>query len=83
TLPSRVRLADPYREHQPPRHPTRPTFVDNALEAGDTLAKARRATVLGRPIEHNQSPETDKAKERTPWLAMDLVFRPSSTVHIA
>ncbi|MFV2118422.1 MobF family relaxase [Streptomyces sp. Act-28] len=42
-----------------------------------------RATVLGRPIEHNRSPKTDKAKERTPWLALDLVFRAPSTAHIA
>ncbi|MEV5886709.1 hypothetical protein AB0L74_29160 [Streptomyces sp. NPDC052020] len=39
-------------------------------------ARARRATVLGRPIEHNRSPKTDKAKERIPWLGMHLVFRP-------
>ncbi|CAM5698487.1 hypothetical protein STENM223S_00206 [Streptomyces tendae] len=30
--------------------------------------------MLGRPIEHNRSPETDKAKERTPWLGFDLTF---------
>ncbi|MEU8653631.1 MobF family relaxase [Streptomyces sp. NPDC048737] len=53
------------------------------MEAGDDPAKARRATVLGRPIEHNRSPKTEKAKERTPWLAMDLVFRAPSTAHIA
>lgn len=39
--------------------------------------------MLGRPIEHNRSPKTDKAKERTPWLAFDLTFRPPPTVHIA
>ncbi|MFJ6785217.1 MobF family relaxase [Streptomyces yangpuensis] len=65
------------------RHPGADRIERERLEAGDTPAKARRATVLGRPIEHNQSPETEKAKERTPWLAMDLVFRPPSTVHIA
>ncbi|WP_434098147.1 hypothetical protein [Streptomyces sparsogenes] len=32
--------------------------------------------MLGRPIEHNRSPKTAKAKERTPWLAFDLTFRP-------
>ncbi|GAA1543852.1 hypothetical protein GCM10009730_61080 [Streptomyces albidochromogenes] len=31
--------------------------------------------MLGRPIEHNRSPKTDKAKERT--------FRPPPTAHIA
>lgn len=39
--------------------------------------------MLGRPIEHNQSPKTDKAKERTPWLAIDLTFRAPPTAHIA
>ncbi len=39
--------------------------------------------MLGRPIEHNRSPETDKAKEHTPWLGFDLTFRPSPTAHIA
>ncbi|MER7828229.1 MobF family relaxase [Streptomyces sp. NPDC096097] len=65
------------------RHPGADRIERERLEAGDTPAKARRATVLGRPIEHNQSPETEEAKERTPWLAMDLVFRAPSTVHIA
>ncbi|WP_347178183.1 hypothetical protein [Streptomyces sp. LX-29] len=40
-------------------------------------------TVLGRVIKHNQSQETEKAKERTLWLAMDLVFRAPSTAQIA
>ncbi|MFI8280854.1 MobF family relaxase [Streptomyces sp. NPDC085929] len=65
------------------RHPGGDRIERERLEAGDTPAKARRATVLGRPIEHSQSPETEKAKERTPWLAMDLVFRAPSTVDIA
>ncbi|MFF8909663.1 hypothetical protein [Streptomyces olivaceoviridis] len=39
--------------------------------------------MLGRPIEHNRSPQTDKVKERTPWLGFDLVFRPSATAHLA
>ncbi|MFJ4060885.1 MobF family relaxase [Streptomyces albogriseolus] len=34
-------------------------------------------------MEHNRSPKTDKAKERTPWLAFDLTFRPPPTAHIA
>ncbi|MFJ6994474.1 relaxase domain-containing protein [Streptomyces sp. NPDC003090] len=50
---------------------------------GESPPRARRATVLGRPIEHNASPKTEKAKQRTPWLAMDLVFQAPSTVHIA
>ncbi|MFD3821869.1 MobF family relaxase, partial [Streptomyces sp. NPDC058625] len=53
------------------------------LAQGKSPAQARRATVLGRPIEHNQSPKTDKAKERTPWLGFDLTFRPPPTAHIA
>ncbi|MFG2878873.1 MobF family relaxase [Streptomyces sp. NPDC048337] len=65
------------------RHPDADRIECERLEAGDTPAKARRATVLGRPIEHNQSPETEEAKQRTPWLGMGLVFRPPSTAHIA
>lgn len=65
------------------RHPDADRIERDLLEAGDDPAMARRATVLGRPIEHNKSPKTDKAKERTPWLAMDLVFRAPSTAHIA
>ncbi|MEU7429108.1 MobF family relaxase [Streptomyces sp. NPDC040750] len=65
------------------RHPEADRIERERLEAGDDPAKARRATVLGRPIEHNRSPKTEKAKERTPWLAMDLVFRAPSTAHIA
>ncbi|MGP3635332.1 MobF family relaxase [Streptomyces sp. 24-1644] len=65
------------------RHPDADRIERERLEAGDDPAKARRATVLGRPIEHNRSPKTDKAKERTPWLAFDLVFRPPPTAHLA
>lgn len=36
----------------------------------------------GRPIEYNRSPRAGKAKERTPWLAFDLVFRPPPTAHL-
>ncbi|GAA2768559.1 hypothetical protein GCM10010103_76010 [Streptomyces paradoxus] len=38
---------------------------------------------MGRPIEHNQSEATESAKERSPWLAMDLTFRAQSTAQIA
>ncbi|WP_138902427.1 MobF family relaxase [Streptomyces albidochromogenes] len=65
------------------RHPDADRIEHERLAAGDDPAKARRATVLGRPIEHNQSPATEKAKERSPWLAMDLVFRAPSTAQIA
>ncbi|MGW1596816.1 relaxase domain-containing protein [Streptomyces sp. NPDC002343] len=46
-------------------------------------AQARRTTVLGWPTGHNRSPKTDKAKQRTPWLCFDLVFRPPPTAHLA
>ncbi|MGJ5899240.1 MobF family relaxase [Streptomyces niveiscabiei] len=65
------------------RHPDADRIERELLAQGRSPAKARRATVLGRPIEHNKSPKTEKAKERTPWLAMDLVFRAPSTAHIA
>ncbi|MFF5456199.1 MobF family relaxase [Streptomyces sp. NPDC012950] len=65
------------------RHPDADRIERERLAQGESPARARRATVLGRPIEHNQSAETDKAKERTPWLAFDLVFRPPPTAHIA
>ncbi|MFK4024675.1 MobF family relaxase [Streptomyces albogriseolus] len=65
------------------RHPDADRIERELLAQGESPARARRATVLGRPIEHNQSAETDKAKERTPWLAFDLVFRPPPTAHIA
>ncbi len=65
------------------RHPDADRIDREVLAQGKSPAKARRATVLGRPIEHNQSPKTEKAKERTPWLAMGLVFRAPSTAHIA
>ncbi|MFZ3492326.1 MobF family relaxase [Streptomyces sp. 5.8] len=65
------------------RHPDADRIERERLEASDDPAKARRATVLGRPFEYNRSPKTDKAKERVPWLGMHLVFRPPPTVHIA
>ncbi|GED90127.1 MobF family relaxase [Streptomyces sp. 6-11-2] len=65
------------------RHPDADRIERERLEAGDDPAKARRAIVLGRPIEHNKSPKTEKAKERSPWLAVDLVFRAPSTAQIA
>ncbi|MGC5041052.1 MobF family relaxase [Streptomyces sp. DT73] len=65
------------------RHPDGDRIESERLQAGDDPVKARRATVLGRPIEHSRSPKTEKAKERTPWLGMDLVFRPPPTAHIA
>ncbi|MES4886215.1 MobF family relaxase [Streptomyces sp. NPDC000349] len=65
------------------RHPDADRIERELLAQGKSPAQARRATVLGRPIEHNRSPETDKAKERTPWLGFDLTFRAPSTAHIA
>ncbi|MFE2943432.1 MobF family relaxase [Streptomyces sp. NPDC059255] len=65
------------------RHPDADRIERELLAQGKSPAQARRATVLGRPIEHNRSPKTDKAKERIPWLGMHLVFRPPPTAHIA
>ncbi|MEU9031487.1 MobF family relaxase [Streptomyces sp. NPDC048383] len=65
------------------RHPDADRIERRLLAQGKSPAQARRATVLGRPIEHNRSPKTDKAKERTPWLAFDLTFRPPPTAHLA
>ncbi|GAB2896857.1 hypothetical protein GCM10027074_75310 [Streptomyces deserti] len=65
------------------RHPDADRIERELLAQGKSPAQARRATVLGRPIEHNRSPKTDKAKERTPWLGFDLVFRPPPTAHLA
>ncbi|GAA3386808.1 hypothetical protein GCM10017752_00240 [Streptomyces roseoviridis] len=57
------------------RHPDADRIERELLAQGKSPTQARRATVLGRPIVHNASPKTDKAKERTPWLELDLVFR--------
>ncbi|NJP53554.1 relaxase domain-containing protein [Streptomyces sp. SBST2-5] len=65
------------------RHPDADRIERKLLAQGKSPEQARRATVLGRPIEHNRSPKTDKAKERTPWLAFDLTFRPPPTAHLA
>ncbi|MFE4801761.1 MobF family relaxase, partial [Streptomyces sp. NPDC056708] len=65
------------------RHPDADRIERELVAQGKSPARARRATVPGRPIEHNRSPETDKAKERIPWLGMHLVFRPPPTAHIA
>ncbi|MFF3934205.1 MobF family relaxase [Streptomyces hirsutus] len=65
------------------RHPDADRIERERLEEGKSPAQARRATVLGRPIEHNKSKKTEKAKERSPWLAIDLVFRAPSAAQIA
>lgn len=65
------------------RHPDDDRIERELLAQGKSPEQVRRATVLRRPIEHNRSPKTDKARERTPWLAFDLVFRPPPTAHIA
>ncbi|MCY0953067.1 MobF family relaxase [Streptomyces sp. H27-S2] len=65
------------------RQPDANRIERDGLADGKSPAQATRATVLGRPIEHNRSPKTDKAKERVPWLGMHLVFRPPPTAHIA
>lgn len=65
------------------RHSDADRIERERLAQGESPGRARRATVLGRPIEHNRSPQTDKAKERVPWLRMHLVARPPPTAHIA
>jgi hypothetical protein len=65
------------------RYPDADRIERELLAQGKGLEQARRVTVLGRPIEHNRSPKTDKAEERTPWLAFDLVFRPPPMAHLA
>ncbi|GGV51120.1 MobF family relaxase [Streptomyces spectabilis] len=65
------------------RHPDADRIERELLAARESPERARRVTVLGRPIEHNRSPRTEKAKERMPWLAMDLTFRAPSTAQIA
>ncbi|MCX4530086.1 relaxase domain-containing protein [Streptomyces sp. NBC_00841] len=60
------------------RHPDADRIEAELLEAGDDPVKARRATVLGRPIEHIKGPHIE-----SPWLAMDLVFRAPSTAQSA
>ncbi|MDQ0904522.1 conjugative relaxase-like TrwC/TraI family protein [Streptomyces canus] len=65
------------------RHPDADRIERELLAEGKSPAQALRATVLGRPIEHNRSPKTDKAKKRTPWLGFDLMFRLPPTTHIA
>ena len=51
------------------RHPDADRIERERLAEGKGPVQARRATVLGRPIEHNRSERTEKAKERSPWLA--------------
>ncbi|MFE4654374.1 MobF family relaxase [Streptomyces sp. NPDC056707] len=60
------------------RHPDADRIEAELLEAGDDPVKARRATVLGRPIEHIKGPHIE-----SPWLALDLVFRAPSTAQSA
>jgi hypothetical protein len=60
------------------RHPDADRIEAELLEAGDDPVKARRAAVLGRPIEHIKSPHIE-----SPWLAMDLVYRAPSTAQAA
>jgi hypothetical protein len=51
------------------RHPDADQIERELLAEGKSPAQARRATVLGRLIEHNQSPKTDKAKNAHPGWA--------------
>ncbi|WP_308296902.1 relaxase domain-containing protein [Streptomyces sp. ISL-44] len=57
-----------------------PALVGGQAERHRGGPRARQQRIRHRT---NQSPETEKTKERKPWLAMDLVFRAPSTAHIA
>ncbi|OIK23693.1 hypothetical protein [Streptomyces malaysiense] len=39
--------------------------------------------MLGRLIAYSKPPKTEKAEERTPWPAFDLMFRAPPVAHIA
>lgn len=51
------------------------------MAAGTQRGRPCSAQNLGRLIAHSKSPKTEKAEERTPWLAFDLI--PPPVAHIA
>ncbi|GAB2899630.1 hypothetical protein GCM10027074_77800 [Streptomyces deserti] len=55
-------------------HPDADRIERERLDAGDTLAEARLATVLGQPVE-----EIEK-REQTSLFAVDFVFRASASL---
>ncbi|MFE1901613.1 MobF family relaxase [Streptomyces yangpuensis] len=58
------------------RHPDADRIVRHLLDDGADAATARRATVLGQPIEEIE------ARKQTPLLALDFTFRPQASLHV-
>ncbi|MYZ34337.1 relaxase domain-containing protein, partial [Streptomyces sp. SID4917] len=58
------------------RHPDADRIERHLLDGGADAATARRATVLGQPIEEIE------ARNQTPLLALDLTFRPQASVTV-
>ncbi|MFF1603687.1 hypothetical protein ACFVYV_40645 [Streptomyces mirabilis] len=48
------------------RHPDADQIGRERLDAGKSPAEARRATVLGRPVEHNRSERTGRRRNGRP-----------------
>ncbi|MFB8406106.1 MobF family relaxase [Streptomyces sp. NPDC055912] len=58
------------------RHPDADRIERGLLDNGADAATARRATVLGQPIEEIE------ARNQTPLLALDFTFRPQASLHV-
>ncbi|MER5200471.1 MobF family relaxase [Streptomyces sp. NPDC002755] len=58
------------------RHPDADRIERGLLDDGVDAATARRATVLGQPIEEIE------ARKQTPLLAIDFTFRPQASLHV-
>lgn len=71
------RQAEPLRGEG--RDPDADRIEREHVAQGRSPAQARRATVLGRPIDHNRSPKTEKAKQRLPCQAADQTRPPKRT----
>lgn len=56
------------------RHPDADRMASDLLDDGADPATARRATVLGQPIEEIE------ARKQTPLLALDFTFRPQASL---
>ncbi|MFQ6147455.1 MobF family relaxase [Streptomyces seoulensis] len=58
------------------RHPDADRIEQHLLGDGADADTARRATVLGQPIEEIE------ARKQTPLLALDFAFRPQASLHV-
>ncbi|MCF3180031.1 relaxase domain-containing protein [Streptomyces polychromogenes] len=58
------------------RHPDADRIERHLLDDGADAATARRATVLGQPIEEIE------ARKQTPLLGLDFTFRPQASLHV-